>query len=271
MDDLYRQIFSRNLGFLTEAEQEKLSNATVGIMGLGSVGGLLTERLVRLGIGRLKLGETVPFEIGSLNSEFGSSMRTVGKNKAQILLEELKDINPNVRIDCTLVPLAEDGDAVSFARKCDIVINAMQLGSFKESIMLQRAARRNGAYYAMASAIGFGALAVVFEPAGLTLEEYNGFASNVPLDSDFSIPFDKLCPVLPSYLNESLKAQRARQAIALGEIPESSNSIGVGLAAILATHEVMNLLLRKREPVIAPNYTYVDLLDLKIMVGNIFA
>ena len=55
MDDLYRSIFSRNIGFFTESEQEKLRRSTIGIAGMGGVGGLLAERLTRLGIGQLKI------------------------------------------------------------------------------------------------------------------------------------------------------------------------------------------------------------------------
>jgi tRNA A37 threonylcarbamoyladenosine dehydratase len=49
------EIFSRNIGILTEAEQEKLHQTTVGVAGVGGIGGFLSERLIRMGIGRLKI------------------------------------------------------------------------------------------------------------------------------------------------------------------------------------------------------------------------
>jgi hypothetical protein len=37
MDDLYKEIFSRNIGFFTESEQEKLQGYTITIMDIDRV------------------------------------------------------------------------------------------------------------------------------------------------------------------------------------------------------------------------------------------
>ena len=55
IDKLYNELFSRNIGVFSESEQEKLRHSTIAISGVGGVGGLLAERLVRLGIGRIKI------------------------------------------------------------------------------------------------------------------------------------------------------------------------------------------------------------------------
>lgn len=55
MDKLYSEIYARNIGIFTEAEQDKLRHSTIAIAGVGGVGGLLAERLIRLGVGRLKI------------------------------------------------------------------------------------------------------------------------------------------------------------------------------------------------------------------------
>ena len=54
MDKQYNEIFSRNIGIITASDQEKLLKSTIAIAGVGSVGGLLAERLIRMGVGRLK-------------------------------------------------------------------------------------------------------------------------------------------------------------------------------------------------------------------------
>ena len=48
----YGQAFSRNIGWVTEAEQEKLRNSRVAIGGMGGVGGVHLLTLARLGISR---------------------------------------------------------------------------------------------------------------------------------------------------------------------------------------------------------------------------
>ena len=44
----YDQAFSRNIGWVTEAEQSKLRNARVAIGGMGGVGGVHLLTLARL-------------------------------------------------------------------------------------------------------------------------------------------------------------------------------------------------------------------------------
>ena len=53
-----------------------------------------------------------------------------------------------------------------------------------------------------------------------------------------------------------------------GEILGPVMSIGVGLASILAANEAINIVLKKREIAVAPKYTYIDLLDIKFIVGS---
>ena len=57
MNSLYKSIFSRNIGLLTEKEQDRLRRSTVAIAGMGGVGGLLAERLIRLGLGKIKIND----------------------------------------------------------------------------------------------------------------------------------------------------------------------------------------------------------------------
>ncbi len=56
------EAFSRNIGLLTEAEQEKLANATVAIPGMGGVGGIHLITMVRTGIGRFHIADFDTFE-----------------------------------------------------------------------------------------------------------------------------------------------------------------------------------------------------------------
>ena len=46
-------IFSRNIGLISEKGQELLADTCIAIAGVGGDGGLLAERLVRFGIGKL--------------------------------------------------------------------------------------------------------------------------------------------------------------------------------------------------------------------------
>jgi molybdopterin/thiamine biosynthesis adenylyltransferase len=272
MDDLYKSIFSRNIGFFTESEQEKLRRSTVAIAGMGGVGGLLAERLIRLGISQLKILDPETFEQSNLNRQFGSSMLNLGQNRAEAVLRQTKDINPQARIQYSKTSIKTEDDAGLFVSGCDLVVDEMDFGLFKESIFLQRAARRRGIYYMFAVDIGFGAVVVIFDPNGLTLEEYDKLPQGIDLGDakELRVPLERVCPVMPSYAAPaSDEADMIMREVLAGDRPAPTNSIGVGLASILAAIEAINILLRKRDIPSAPQYTYIDLLDRKFLVQSI--
>ncbi len=269
MDNLYKSIFSRNIGFLTESEQERLEKSRIAIAGMGGVGGLLAERLIRIGVGQLRVTDPGTFKESNLNRQFGSSMLNLGQNKAAVVFAQLRDINPQAKISFTDTGIKDEADAGVFVEGCDVVVDEMDVGLLRQSIFLQRAARCRGAYYLFASAIGFGALAVIFDPGGMTLEEYN----RLPIDVDpgdagkLVMPMDRSIPVMPSYV--SGVSVDTVQKIFAGEMPAPTTSIGVGLASTLAANEVINVILRKRDIVVAPGFIYIDLLDQRLVVGTV--
>ena len=270
MDNLYQAIFCRNIGFFTESEQDKLRRSTIAIAGMGGVGGLLAERLIRLGVGQLKITDLGTFEESNLNRQFGSSMLNLGQNKAEVVLAEIRNINPQAQIHCSNTGIITENDANLFVSDCDLVIDEMDIGAFRQSILLQRAARRKGIYYLFTSAMGFGALVAIFDPQGLTLEEYNGLSPDVDLNDTEKLkaPLERIAPVIPSYA-AALATDENVQKIMAGEKPGPTTSIGAGLAAILAANEAINVILSKRDIVKAPEYTYIDLLDQRLIVGTL--
>ena len=267
IDKLYNELFSRNIGVFSESEQEKLRHSTIAISGVGGVGGLLAERLIRLGVGRLKINDPGNFEKSNFNRQFGSSMLTLNYNKAESVFSQIKDINPNAQIDYITTGIRTDNDAINFVSDCDLIIDEMDFGMFRHSIWLQRAARKENIHYLFAYAIGFGALAVIFSPKGMTLEEYDDLpqgGGNLP--EEIQVPLERVLPIIPSY--SPVATHEALKEIDTGNRSLPSLSIGVGLASILAANEAVNIILRRREIAVAPNYTYIDLLDRQFVVGK---
>jgi tRNA threonylcarbamoyladenosine dehydratase len=270
MDSNYRKIYSRNIGVFTEDEQEKLRNTTVAIAGMGGVGGLLAERLIRLGVGKLQITASGTYEESNLNRQFGSSMLTIGHNKAKNVFSQLQYINPQAAIDYTETGIKTEEDAVSLVKNADVVLDEMDYRAWKESILLQRAARKSGVYYLFTSALGFGALSVIFSPRDMTLEEFNRLPSNVNLDDikTISVPQERILPVVPSYATVAMSYDTIQEIIQ-GKKPVPTCSIGVGLTSILAASDGINIVLNRKEIITAPRYTYVDLLDQKFIIGTV--
>jgi len=266
MNELYRAAFSRNFGLVSEREQEQLYNSVIAIAGLGGIGGLAAERLIRIGVGGLRIVDPNNFEISNINRQFGASMESLGRNKSEAIYEQLSTINPQAKIEFRKTGIIAGNDIKRFLAGCNVVIDAMDYGMIKESVLLQRTARTLGIHYLFSGAVAFGAIAVVFAPDGVTLEEYNGISPNIDTSEieQLDVPIENILPVLPSYIkNRSLLSD-----IYTRKIPIPTTSIGAGLAAILAASETVNIIIGRDIPV-APEYTYIDLVDRRMITGTV--
>jgi molybdopterin/thiamine biosynthesis adenylyltransferase len=270
VDEQYSQIINRNLGLFTEEEQAKLRRTNIAVAGLGGVGGLLAERLIRLGVGSLKITDPGTYEASNLNRQFSSNTRNIGQLKVASVFNQIKEINPEAGINWSSGGIKTAEDADFFVEGSDLVIDEMDFGAWKESVFLQRAARKRGLYYLFTSALGFGALAVIFQPNGVTLEEFNRLPGDFSLKGSETprVPRERILPEVPSYANAAL-SNGMIQEITEGKRPVPTCSIGVGLASMLAAAEAMNIILRRREIICAPGYIYVDLLDRRFVTGII--
>lgn len=266
----YQESFVRNIGIFTETEQEQLKNSTVAVAGVGGVGGLLVERLIRLGVGNIKITDLGTFEQSNINRQYGSTMLTLEMYKAEVVYKDIKEINPEANIYYDNRGITSEADAEQFVDGSDLVIDEMDYGAWKESIYLQRSARKNGIYYLFAGAIGFGALLANFDPQGITLEEYNKISPNADLEKlgELSVPAERILPVVPSYATTAMSMEMIQEIIA-GQRAVPTCSVGVGLASVLAASNAINILLNRKEIVKAPEYIYLDLLDHKYLTGSV--
>jgi len=270
MSKQYQESFIRNIGIFTEAEQEQLKKSTIAVAGVGGVGGLLVERLIRLGVGNIKITDLGTFEQSNLNRQHGSTMLTLERNKAEVVYQDIKDINPEASIYYDNNGITSEESAIQFLEGCDLVIDEMDYGAWKESIYLQRAARKRGIYYFFAGAIGFGALLTNFDPQGITLEEYNKIPLNEDLENlgELSVPTERILPVVPSYAAHAMSLEMLQEIIA-GQRPVPTCSVGVGLASVLAAGNAINILLMRKEIIKAPQYIYIDLFDQTFLTGSV--
>src|SRR5207237_8974520 len=97
-DDFYAQITVRNRGLISESDQQRLRLATILVAGCGSVGGAAVEPLVRMGAERLILAEPDGYDLHNMNRQ-SVRLQDVGRNKAEVFQENIRDINPYASID----------------------------------------------------------------------------------------------------------------------------------------------------------------------------
>ena len=89
---------SRTALLIGEEKLEKLRKAHVLVAGLGGVGSTLAEMLCRAGIGKLTIVDADVIEASNINRQIVALHSCIGKEKAGVMAERLKDINPDVEL-----------------------------------------------------------------------------------------------------------------------------------------------------------------------------
>jgi len=92
---------------------EKLKNAHVAIAGLGGLGSNVAVMLTRAGIGSLHLVDSDKVESSNLNRQI-YRMKHLGRYKTKALTQELKEINPYIRITEDTIKVTEENAAELF-------------------------------------------------------------------------------------------------------------------------------------------------------------
>src|SRR3954469_11385769 len=93
----YDEAFSRNLGWLTEWEQQALRFKRVAIAGMGGVGGVHLLTFARFGIGAFNIADGDGLELVNFNRQAGARLDTIGRSKVAVMAESALQINPELR------------------------------------------------------------------------------------------------------------------------------------------------------------------------------
>ena len=170
----YGEAFSRNLGWLTPQEQNRLRSARVAVAGMGGAGGVHVQALVRLGVGALTLTDFDNFEVGNFNRQAGAAVSTVGQPKVEVMRDFALDVNPE--LDVRVFPAGIDKNNVTdYLEGADLLIDAIDFFANDMRPALYRAARERGIPVVCSAPLGAGASLICFQPTGMHFEDYFGF------------------------------------------------------------------------------------------------
>ena len=112
---------------------EKLKNATVGIAGLGGLGSTVAVALVRANIGRLIIVDFDKVEQNNLNRQ-QYFIDQVGQNKVDAMTENLRRINPDVKVEPHKARLNADNVPKIFA-EADVIAECFDKAEEKQMIV----------------------------------------------------------------------------------------------------------------------------------------
>ncbi len=248
----YDVAFSRNKGFISTDEQTKLRNTRVAIAGLGGTGGAQVAALSRLGVGHFHLADFDEYEVKNFNRQYGATMSTVGKKKADVAKNIVLDINPEAEIRLFESGINEH-NINDFLSDVDIVIDSLDFYCFKERFLLYAAARKKNLWVLTAPPIGFEFTLLCFNPKGMTFEEYFNFN----LDDEFELSVSLIAGITPKpymlkYLNQSDIDIKEHQLPSVSPAPFI-------IAGVITTH-ICNILLNKTPPLAVPTVIQYDAL-----------
>ena len=97
-EEIVPERYARNQRSFSLDDQIALLNANVAVIGLGGLGGVVTEILARIGIGGLTLVDGDSFEDSNLNRQFLSTREGIGQRKAEAAEKRVAAINASVEV-----------------------------------------------------------------------------------------------------------------------------------------------------------------------------
>jgi len=138
--EAYRDRVSRNLGLVTEQEQERLRSSKAAVLGLGGLGGVVFEVLLRTGIGRFVVADCDTFEASNLNRQVLAVLETLGRLKTEVTRERAAAIDLHVTVDTWESVTAETVGGI--LEGADVAV--MAIDELRPCILVSRKARALG-------------------------------------------------------------------------------------------------------------------------------
>jgi tRNA A37 threonylcarbamoyladenosine dehydratase len=120
----------------------RLQAFRVGVYGLGGVGSFAVEALARAGIGHLRVVDHDVVNPSNLNRQLFALRSSIGRPKAEVAAERIRDINPDCGVDARRAFINGDSVAELLAPELDIVVDAIDSVNAKVALM-QAAFERN--------------------------------------------------------------------------------------------------------------------------------
>ena len=247
----YQDAFSRNIGWVTAAEQAMLRGKRVAIAGMGGVGGVHLLTLARLGIAAFHIADFDTFAIENFNRQVGATVSTIGRPKVEILAAMVRDINPQAEI--RIFPQGvDDSNLADFFAGVDLYVDGLDFFAFSARQSTFAACAKLAIPAVTAAPLGMGAAVLTFLPGRMTFEEYFQWGSLT--DTEKALRF--LLGLAPTALHGPYLVDPS--AVNLREQRGPSTIIGCQLCAGIAAAEALKILLGRGDVLAAPHGFHFD-------------
>ncbi|MCB1957111.1 MAG: ThiF family adenylyltransferase [Rhodocyclaceae bacterium] len=242
----YDAAFSRNIGWVTEAEQQRLRGSRVAIAGMGGVGGIHLLALARLGIGRFSISDFDTFDIVNFNRQVGATVSSLGRSKSEVLSELLLDINPTASVRRFDEGVSAQ-NVEAFLEGADLYVDGLDFFAFEARRTTFATCRRLGIPAITAAPLGIGVAFLYFDPQGMSFDDYFGLEACD--EQEMAVRF--LLGLSPRMLQRGYLADPSRVDLAAHKGP--STIAACQLCAGVIAAEALKLLLGRGTLAAAPH------------------
>ena len=126
----------RTLLLMGEEKLDRLASSVVAVIGLGGVGGYAAEMLARAGVGRMILLDSDSVSVSNKNRQLLALDSNIGRKKAEVMAERLRDINPALEMTLIDEYLTQDNvEALLSPYKLDFLVDAIDTLTPKLSLI----------------------------------------------------------------------------------------------------------------------------------------
>ncbi|MFV0276097.1 MAG: ThiF family adenylyltransferase [Parahaliea sp.] len=247
----YPEAFKRNLGWVTENEQQQLRTSRVAIAGLGGVGGGHLLSHARLGVGAFNIADLDHFELPNFNRQVGATMSHLGQPKLDVMTRMAHDINPE--LDIRTFPRGVTSENLGqFLEGVDLYVDSLDFFALEIRQQVFSECARRGIPAITAAPLGMGVAFLAFLPGRMSFEDYFLLAGQESTEQ--AIRF--LIGLSPAMLQ--LKYLVNPERVNFGEREGPSTVMACELCAGMAATQSLKILLGRGEVICAPRGLHFD-------------
>jgi adenylyltransferase/sulfurtransferase len=146
---------------LGQQGQDKLTHASVAIIGLGGLGAAAAAYLTMAGVGRIRLVDQDTVEIHNLQRQILYGIDDVSAPKVEAAARRLKTLNPQVHLE-QVAENVREANVDAIVSDCDCIVDG--LDNMATRYIINRASVKHSIPYVFAGAIGMEGNISVFRP-----------------------------------------------------------------------------------------------------------
>lgn len=169
--------YSRNQKSLSLDDQLRLLRSHAAVIGLGGLGGTVTEILARIGVGCLTLVDGDCFDESNLNRQLLSSTALLGHSKAQAAKSRVAVINPAVEVQAVEQFFNAD-NSQAILKGASLAVDC--LDNITDRFILEDGCRKEGIPLVSAAIGGCSGQATLIYPGGPGLKRIYGEPGKAP-------------------------------------------------------------------------------------------